>query len=70
MGACHALVEEPFCADRALADTLREANELRRARSLPEYTPTTNVRTPPPGPLSRVLARRLRLRAPTTGTEK
>lgn len=31
--------------DRAVADELREINELRRSRSLPEYEPTRTVTT-------------------------
>jgi hypothetical protein len=30
-------------ADRQLADVMREVNELRRSRSLPEYEPTTTT---------------------------
>jgi hypothetical protein len=34
---------EPFAADRQLAEVLREANELRRSRSLPEWHPVTTT---------------------------
>ncbi|MGH8984259.1 MAG: hypothetical protein ACRDY6_10355 [Acidimicrobiia bacterium] len=38
----------PLGADRVLVDVLREINELRRCRALPEYQPrTTAFRVPP-----------------------
>ncbi len=32
---------EPFGWDREAGDLLREANELRRSRAMPEYQPAT-----------------------------
>jgi hypothetical protein len=41
-------------ADREFADVLREVNELRRSRLLPEYEPaTTNFRVAPRRPSAR-----------------
>jgi len=34
---------EPFGPDRVLGDVLREINELRRCRALPEYQPRTTT---------------------------
>jgi hypothetical protein len=43
-------------ADRELADVMREVNELRRSRLLPEYEPTTtNFRVLPRQPSRRRL---------------
>ena len=33
----------PLGADRVLVDVLREVNELRRSRALPEYQPRTTI---------------------------
>ena len=33
----------PLGADRVLVDVLREVNELRRSRALPEYQPRTTT---------------------------
>jgi hypothetical protein len=63
MGARHGPGNEPFGADRELADTLREVNELRRARSLPEYTSRTNRVTVLPRFRPRCRALRCRPRA-------
>jgi hypothetical protein len=47
----------PLGTDRALVDAVREANELRRSRALPEYQPrTTTFRVPSRRCFSRVRA--------------
>ena len=54
---------EPFPdPDRNLGDALREVNELRRSRSLPEYQPTTtDLRVLPRQPSHCRLRARLRV---------
>jgi hypothetical protein len=52
----------PFAeADANLADALREVNELRRSRSLPEYARTIDLRLLPRQPSRHPLRARLRV---------